>query len=42
MASNAKITKRKRHLKAKKMGRKRKSKLAKNGSTPKFPIDPSK
>jgi hypothetical protein len=40
MASLTQKTKRQRALKMKKAGRKRKKQLAKNGSTPKFSIDP--
>ncbi len=35
-------TKRRRHIKKKNAGADRKKALAKNGSTPVFPIDPSK
>jgi len=42
MASHSQATKRKRDLKNKKSGRKRKKLLEKKGSTPEFPIDPSK
>ena len=42
MASNTKITKRRRMLRKKKIGQKRKKILRKKGSTPKFSIHISK
>lgn len=42
MASSTQQTKRKRELKSKKAGSKRKKALAKNGTTPKFPVHQDK
>ena len=42
MASLAKVTKRKRHMRKAKMGRARKARLRAEGSTPAFPIHPEK
>lgn len=42
MASATQQTERKRQLKAKKAGTKRKKALAKNGTTPKFPVHQDK
>lgn len=42
MASLSQITKTRRALRDKKMGKKRKKKVAKQGTTPKFPIHPEK